>query len=730
MENPIEHLRMLRNVDDNSTRLEYGLAPRVILSAHPPAGLGYVIFVVVSIASLISCLAFGKTFWVSLNNALSWGLMAAVVYLLLPILFFLILLAKRFLKSITRFFASSASSASSSVDSTGSADAIHYVDLINKFSSSQKWFTCLALSFALATGIDTLLPKVFKLWQKTHPHFYYRVHQTILGGGAVGALNVSQFLAAWLFFLVLTGLFLVLLFRALNKQALSPSQFLPPQVMSKRSKRVKKASAKNAKNKSEAVCEQPFGLWVGNSTGYLASLCHGAGIALNQQITLRLEDAAQNILILGAIGSGKTTRAMHPLLVQLLDQDCGGLIFDIKGDFQKAVLAIANAVNREIITIGVNHHKMNLLAGLTPEVASSFLKSIFMLGSNNQSDGFWLDTAVELCRNALGVLSFVPEHYSLNGLYNYLFDLETRITIDDQISQLKDRLTLKEKRLLNSYWQYHEKIFDRFDEKVKSGVNATVAQVLAPFNHPDLIDAFCTEDSCTEASEKAKDAFVDLKNKNENMEDVLNGAVFLVEMPLSTWGLGGKIIYTLIKLRFFNVMQKRVTVPNWNQKRPVFFMCDEFQEIVSANKDGISDLNFWDKARSSKTIGIVSAQAISSFYAAIGDRDIANALLQNFRQKICFRTEDTTTLNYFHGLADKVEVIRKTHSKTSGNSTQKSLFGNGSESNSNTESISYTEKTVLDAQLFRSLQPDQALALLSIDGKSMDDVINTFAIYI
>jgi hypothetical protein len=33
---------------------------------------------------------------------------------------------------------------------------------------------------------------------------------------------------------------------------------------------------------------------------------------------------------------------------------------------------------------------------------------------------------------------------------------------------------------------------------------------------------------------------------------------------------------------------------------PGFFMCDEFQEIISANREGISDMNFWDKSRSSK----------------------------------------------------------------------------------------------------------------------------------
>ncbi|MDD1475296.1 hypothetical protein MEO41_29125, partial [Dolichospermum sp. ST_sed4] len=56
-----------------------------------------------------------------------------------------------------------------------------------------------------------------------------------------------------------------------------------------------------------------------------------------------------------------------------------------------------------------------------------------------------------------------------------------------------------------------------------------------------------------------------------------------------------------------------------NQESPVFFMCDEFQEIVSANREGLSDLNFWDKSRSSKTIGINSSQSIASFYASLGN---------------------------------------------------------------------------------------------------------------
>ena len=139
-------------------------------------------------------------------------------------------------------------------------------------------------------------------------------------------------------------------------------------------------------------------------------------------------------------------------------------------------------------------------------------------------------------------------------------------------------------------------------------------------------------------------------------------------------------------------------------------------------------MNFWDKSRSSKTIGIVSAQAISSFYAALGNRDLADALCQNFRQKLCFRTEDLNTLQYFQTLADKVEVSRRTFGESSGTQEQGGRGSNSSRSKS--ESTSWTEKQVLNAQIFRQLSPDQAIALLSIGGQSADDILDMMPVYV
>jgi len=223
-----------------------------------------------------------------------------------------------------------------------------------------------------------------------------------------------------------------------------------------------------------------------------------------------------------------------------------------------------------------------------------------------------------------------------------------------------------------------------------------VAQVLAPFKHPDLLDAFCSDSST-------------------HMEALLEGTIYLVDLPLARWGLGAKVAYTFLKLRFFNLMQNRVFYPK-TRELPVFFMCDEFQEIVSANRDGLSDLNFWDKSRSSKTIGIISSQSIASFYAALGSHDLAHALLQNFRQKLCLRTEDPLTLDYIERLVGKART--------------KKLSETLNDKQSESKTLSESREGVVDAQLFRGLKHNQAVALLSLAGHSMDDVLTLTPLYI
>jgi hypothetical protein len=114
-------------------------------------------------------------------------------------------------------------------------------------------------------------------------------------------------------------------------------------------------------------------------------------------------------------------------------------------------------------------------------------------------------------------------------------------------------------------------------------------------------------------------------------------------------------------------------------------------------------------------MGIISAQSVSSFYAALGDRDLTHALLQNFRQKVCFRTEDQATLTLMDTLAGRAKVQRKTTSQTTGDSNR-ALREPRAHHHSTTQSLTESRESVLDAPLFRHLSPNQAVALLSLRG--------------
>lgn len=457
-------------------------------------------------------------------------------------------------------------------------------------------------------------------------------------------------------------------------------------------------------------------LHVGTATGRLLDAGHTCGVTRGRALTLSGDDAAQNILLLGGTGSGKTVCKIQPLIRDALVQGCGMLVFDVKGDSADAFLTLAAEANRTVTTIGVGKdcRPCNVPHGLTPEMAASFLKSAMLLAGNTGGNAaFWVDHAVELARNVLGVLSFVPEHYSLYGLYQYIFFAEFREELAPTISQLLTQLYLaapEDAERLGAYALYHEHVFAPIDERTRSGILAQLATVLSPFTLPGLRRAFC-EQSAT----------------NVDLRRVIDGDAILMRLPLSVYGLGAKTAYTFVKLRFFNVMERRRVEPSWNQSRYVVFVCDEFQEVVSVAKDGLSDLNFWDKSRSTRCVGIISAQGHSSFRAAIGNDALTRALLQNFRQKVVFRTEDDETIKYLVYLLRQIEVERESRSRTRSTSS-----GTGRSSISASEGTNHNRqmRATIDPQTIRQLRFGEALALLSIGGIAYDDIVRTEPLFV
>jgi len=553
--------------------------------------------------------------------------------------------------------------------------------IIKRYPAGRQSLSLFSLSWLITVFVEWHSSTI--AWYKLFPpaSFYERINLPSLSLGAM-----LKFFILWMIFTLLMSL---VIYRLLPKNT--------------------KADTNNGTEGDLEAHTAPFSLFLGETTGKLTERSHEAGMAENQHVVLSEKDAALNLMILGGIGEGKTTAVIHSLLIQLLDQDCGGLIFDVKGSFHRSVTTLAESVGKEVIMVGPTRQKINLISGLTPESASCMMASIFLMTNGSKDSSFWVNQAANLCRGALGVLHFLPEHYNLVGMQKFIFEEDFREDIDCLLSQLD--MTEQQKKILSAY-RSSLMMFEDTNDRMKSDIRAAASSALSHFTHPDISESFCNH-----------------TDEPLQLEQVLDGKIFLLDTPKATYGQASRVIHALIKMRWFQIMESRRVNEEWNQDRMVFFMCDEYQNMATVDPTGnsLNDMNFWDKSRDTKAIGIISAQGLSSFYSAIGHRDYTKTVLQNFRQKFCFKTEDDETLQYFQRLTGRVRIGQVTESKQQGSSHG---AGRSHSSTSTTHSLSYTDREVVDAQLMRNLRANQVLALLNIGQESMDDILDLQPIYL
>jgi hypothetical protein len=482
------------------------------------------------------------------------------------------------------------------------------------------------------------------------------------------------------------------------------------------------ARAEEAAQKRAEIRQQFVGLKIGQSTGMLCSRGHVGGVPQGQNVELAREDASKNIIIFGGTGGGKTSRSINPLLRQLMMQNAGALIFDIKTDFSREVQALCDMTGRTFQVVGDGGMTLNLFRGCTPELASSYLKSCFLSDGQGKGDSsFWVNGATEMSRHCLTLLRLLrPEQYSIAGLYDLLFDDNDRAQLLEDGAARVGEMSDRDQRFFVQSQRYIVNVWNEHDEKVMKGLKSTLDSVLGPFAHPDMIDAFSA------GSEQGEADMTELVN---------DGAVFLVNLPMTKYGReGARFAYMIIKLRFMDMMRERRTKPEWNQDRPVAFVCDEYQSII----DPISDVDFWDKSRSTRTIGIVSMQGVASLVNALGNnKAVAEAILQNFRQRIIFRTEDEATLRHIRDVLGQVDVHVNSAGTSESESESYSRGGSpGSGSISTSYSASASENTSIQRQdVFgsndmRSLSADFCLYIGNVGDRAVDEVLSVKPLYI
>lgn len=79
----------------------------------------------------------------------------------------------------------------------------------------------------------------------------------------------------------------------------------------------------------------------------------------NLPVIIPKQGLFQNILITGTIGTGKTSSAMYPFVEQLISQNIGMLVLDVKGNFHYHLKELAQKYNKKVTVIELRSEKKN-----------------------------------------------------------------------------------------------------------------------------------------------------------------------------------------------------------------------------------------------------------------------------------------------------------------------------------------------------------------------------------
>jgi len=341
-----------------------------------------------------------------------------------------------------------------------------------------------------------------------------------------------------------------------------------------------------------------------------------------ERIVFQVEDLCRHTMIFGSSGSGKTTRAYNPLLQAMLaDLGAGAFIIAAKAEAVVEAVEIVRRAGREALVVEPGSSVgIDLLSG-SPDVDAMYFRDTY--GRVDESAKQWVDAAVARMKNALFMLLAAGEqYYTFEHLTSYCFDEKfaamVRIQAMERLRSL--RHDTDEAWTIRETISYEDTRYSQFTPEARRAVAFKVSQLLEPLRDVGISKTFAH------------------RSKLVQIESVFQGNVIVLHVPRTKYERAAQAIYTLAKRRFFTALEQRRSDAALNQDRPVVFGIDEYQLCISE-----SDVQSLGIIRSAGCMVLGTTQGLSSLYSVLPKYQV-DAALQNFTQKIFFKTDDHDTL--------------------------------------------------------------------------------------
>ncbi|MBC5801128.1 MAG: type IV secretory system conjugative DNA transfer family protein [Candidatus Eremiobacteraeota bacterium] len=349
------------------------------------------------------------------------------------------------------------------------------------------------------------------------------------------------------------------------------------------------------------------------------SLSLGTG---DGRIDFGLDDLCRHTMIFGSSGSGKTTRGYNPMLQSMLSNlGAGAFVICAKTEAVGEVCEIARRAGRKSVVVQPGSEiGLELMCG-SPDVDSVYFRDTF--GRVSEDAKQWVDAGLARMKNALRMLQAAGDQY-------YTFEHLTSYCFDDKFAALVRIQATERLRAIRSdsdeAWTIHEALsyedtrYFQMMPETRRTVQFAISQLLEPLRDVDIAKTFGR------------------KHNLISMNSVFEGNVIVLHVPRSRYERAAQSLYTLAKRRFFTAVENRRSDPTLDQARPVVFGIDEYQLCISE-----SDVSSLGVIRSAGCMVLGTTQGVASLYAVLAPHHV-DAALQNFTQKIFFKTDDDATL--------------------------------------------------------------------------------------
>lgn len=380
------------------------------------------------------------------------------------------------------------------------------------------------------------------------------------------------------------------------------------------------------------ILAESVGVWLAYCT--LVEACESSsGIVLRLWgLTWTRDEACCHFFITGATGTGKTARAVVPIVHGLRSTlpDTGVLAVDSKGALWKPMAAMARSLGQEdtlrLIRVRPSHIppskwspplRLNMLGD--PDVPwSTYAKIIVDTATASGQRGgqsFFKETARDAITHAMHALEAAELPVTLSNIHNVL-------CISTDTAMLLGRLGENKKAAADIERQYF-KDFAAQPPEQKGGTVSTVANYLRPYTPPDIRSVFCSVEP------------------NFTLAEVDAGRLICLSVP-QTYQVERRYLNLLCKQLFFLHAFRRFDLDpvELRRRNMISLVLDEGQKTTLVSEDGFSDHATVDELREAGVCLISATQTPLSLYASFETERKADVFMANLRSQIHFRAAD------------------------------------------------------------------------------------------